>query len=294
MKFTGTGVAVITPFKEDKTIDIQAIHTITEHLIMGGVEYLVVLGSTGEAATLNLEEKQLVLETYLAANKGRLPIVVGAGGNDTREVCQNAAFFQQNYPTLSGILSVSPFYNKPSQEGIYQHYKAISETSSLPVILYNVPGRTGSNMSADTTLRLAHDLKNVVAMKEASGNLEQMMAIIKDRPAGFQVISGDDPLTLPLVAAGGDGVISVVAHAVPRQFSDMVRASLAGDFEKARELHYAIFQWYGLAFAEGNPTSIKTIMALQDLCENHVRLPLVEGSKAFSDKVLSYLSQLQK
>lgn len=279
MKFVGTGVAVVTPFTKEGAIDFQGIRNVVRHLTDGGVEYLVVLGSTGEAATLNQEEKQKVLEAYLEANNGRLPVVVGAGGNDTREVCHQINFFTQNYPGLSGILSVSPYYNRPSQEGVYYHYKAVSEATSLPIILYNVPGRTSSNMTAATTLRIAGDFKNITAIKEASGNLEQMMEIIRYAPADFQVISGDDAITLPLIATGGKGVISVVAHAAPYTFSEMVRLALNGNFRDARKLHYELWKWYGLAFAEGNPVSIKAILSHLKVCDEEVRLPLMRASK---------------
>ncbi len=285
MKFSGTGVAVITPFTQTGEIDFQGIKNLVHHLTEGGVEYLVVLGSTGEAATLNTKEKQAVLEAYLQANNGKLPIVVGAGGNDTRAVCQQVDFFTQNYPGLSGILSVSPYYNKPSQEGIYQHYKAVSESTSLPVILYNVPGRTGSNITAQTTIRLAENCRNVVAMKEASGNLEQMMEIIRFAPSEFQLISGDDALTLPIIACGGKGVISVVAHAAPHTFSEMVRLALNGRIEEAKKLHYNLWDWYSIAFAEGNPVSIKTILEYTGICNRQVRLPLVQGSESLMEKI---------
>lgn len=282
--FSGTGVAVVTPFDAKRQPDKAAIQRLTEHLVQGKVEYLVVLGSTGEAATLNLNEKQYVLESYLEANAGRLPVVVGAGGNDTREVCHQIEYFQKHYPQLSGILSVSPYYNKPSQEGIYRHYQALAAISQLPLILYNVPPRTGSNMTAETTLRLAHNHPNIVAMKEASGDMEQIMAIIKDKPTGFSLISGDDALTLPMVAVGAAGVISVVAHAAPFQFSEMVRAALAGKLKRANELHYQLWNLYKLAFSEGNPVSIKAILQAMGICEKYVRLPLVEGSQAIAER----------
>ncbi|MBX7243360.1 MAG: 4-hydroxy-tetrahydrodipicolinate synthase [Bacteroidia bacterium] len=285
MKFIGTGVAVITPFTQSGEIDFKGINNIVHHLTEGGVEYLVVLGSTGEAATLNASEKQQVLEAYLKANNGNLPVVVGAGGNDTREVCQQVDFFTQNYPGISGILSVSPYYNKPSQEGIYQHYKAVSESTSLPVILYNVPGRTGSNISAQTTIRLAENCKNVHAIKEASGNLEQIMEIIRYAPSGFQVISGDDALTLPIIACGGKGVISVVAHAAPYTFSEMVRFALNGNLQEAKKLHYSLWDWYSTAFAEGNPVSIKAILECAGICSRQVRLPLVKGSETLTERI---------
>lgn len=285
-QFTGTGVAVITPFHSDKSIDIPAIERVAKHLMDGNVEYLVVLGSTGEAATLNKAEKQVVIEAYLAATNGNIPIVLGSGGNDTREVCENTAFFTEKYGNqIAGFLSVSPFYNKPSQEGIYQHFKAVAATTHKPIIIYNVPSRTGSNILPPTTLRIAREIENVVAIKESSGNLEQMMEIIRHCPADFSVISGDDAITLPLIAAGGDGLISVVAHAAPDKVSNMVRAALANDFPAARKLHYDLWELMNIAFLEGNPMSIKTFMEFKGICRRDVRLPLVAGTEALEQKI---------
>lgn len=285
-QFTGTGVAVITPFHSDKSIDIPAIERVAKHLMDGNVEYLVVLGSTGEAATLNKAEKQVVIEAYLAATNGNIPIVLGSGGNDTREVCENTAFFTEKYGNqIAGFLSVSPFYNKPSQEGIYQHFKAVAATTHKPIIIYNVPSRTGSNILPATTLRIAREIENVVAIKESSGNLEQMMEIIRHCPADFSVISGDDAITLPLIAAGGDGLISVVAHAAPDKVSNMVRAALANDFPAARKFHYDLWELMNIAFLEGNPMSIKTFMEVKGICRRDVRLPLVAGTEALEQKM---------
>ncbi len=289
--FRGTGVAVITPFNSDKSIDIPAIQCVARHLMDGKVEYLVVLGSTGEAATLNMTEKQVVIEAYLAATNGEIPIVLGCGGNDTREVCENIAFYTEKYGNkIAAFLSVSPFYNKPSQEGIFQHFKAVAACTDKPIIIYNVPGRTGSNILPQTTVRIAQEIKNVVAIKESSGNLEQMMEIIRYRPQGFLVISGDDAITLPLIAAGGDGLISVLAHAAPDKVSNMVRAALSNDFETARTLHYDLWELMSLAFAEGNPMSIKTMMEVKGVCSRNVRLPLVEGTANLVEKVKKIFS----
>lgn len=289
--FRGTGVAVITPFHADKSIDIPAIQRVAAHLMAGKVEYLVVLGSTGEAATLNMTEKQIVIEAYLAATKGEIPIVLGCGGNDTREVCENIAFYTEKYGNkIAAFLSVSPCYNKPSQEGIFQHFKAVAACTDKPIIIYNVPGRTGSNILPQTTVRIATEIENVVAIKESSGNLEQMMEIICHRPKGFLVISGDDAITLPLIAAGGDGLISVVAHAAPDKVSNMVRAALSNDFETARKLHYDLWELMSLAFVEGNPMSIKTMMEVKGLCGRAVRLPLVEGTAGLVEKVKKIFS----
>jgi len=238
--FTGTGVAIITPFTGKGEVDFPALTKLVEHLIKGRVEYIVVLGTTGETATLSKEEKELVIKHIIKINKKRIPLVLGVGGNNTAEIVQ-----QLKKDDLSGfeaILSVSPYYNKPSQEGIYQHYKAIANASPLPIILYNVPGRTASNIAWDTTIRLAKEFKNIIAIKEASGNIEQCMKIIKHRPDNFLIISGDDNLTLPLIASGADGVISVIANAYPKDFSDMVRSALIHDFKTAQKLHYKLLE----------------------------------------------------
>lgn len=282
-KLIGTGVAMVTPFDEDGNIHFEHLERLTDHIVVGGVEYLVVLGTTGESVTLNKQEKEDVLDCVIRANDGRVPVILGVGGNNTNEVC--AQLNTLNTTGLSGILSVSPAYNKPTQNGIYAHYEAISFASTLPIILYNVPGRTSSNMSADTTLRLAHDFDNIIAIKEASGSLDQCMKIIKDRPSDFLVISGDDNFSLPLIACGGDGVISVVANAFPKQYSDMIRASLTGDLETARELHYRLFDLVNMLFEEGNPGGVKCVLRELGVCEEHMRLPLVPVSDVLRNKL---------
>ncbi|MCF8278286.1 MAG: 4-hydroxy-tetrahydrodipicolinate synthase [Flavobacteriales bacterium] len=282
----GTGVAMVTPFNGDGSINYGHLEKLTNHLVNGGVEYLVVLGTTGESVTLNKQEKEDVLDCVVGANAGRLPVILGVGGNNTAAVC--AQLKNLDKTGLTAILSVSPAYNKPTQDGIYAHYQAISDCSPLPIILYNVPGRTGSNMAAETTLRLAHDFENIVAIKEASGSLDQCMRIIKDRPDGFLVISGDDNFSLPLIASGGDGVISVVANALPRHYSDLIRASLSGDFATARSLQYRLFDIVNLLFVEGNPAGVKCALRELDVCEEHLRLPLVQ----VSDKLRNQLSEL--
>jgi len=244
LDLTGTGVAIVTPFKKNGTVDFTALKKLVNHLINGKVEYLVVMGTTGESVTLSKEEKQEVMDCVVKETKKRVPLVLGVGGNNTSEVVKQIE--KVDSKNFSAILSVSPYYNKPSQEGIYQHYKAISKASKLPIILYNVPGRTSSNISAETTLRLAKDFKNIVAIKEASGNLAQCMQIINGRPKNFLVISGDDNLTLPIIACGGDGVISVVANAYPKDFSDMLRAALGYDLDTARKLHYKLMDFTDL------------------------------------------------
>ena len=288
LDLTGTGVAIVTPFKKDGSIDFNALKKLVNHLIIGRVEYLVVMGTTGESVTLNKEEKQKVIDCVVKENKKRIPLVLGVGGNDTAEVAKQVS--KVDTKAFSAILSVSPYYNKPSQEGIYQHYKAISKASKLPIILYNVPGRTASNISWDTTVRLAKDFKNIIAIKEASGSIEQAMKIINNRPKNFLVISGDDNLTLPIIASGGDGVISVVANAFPKDFSDMVRAAIEDDMTKARKLHYKLMDITDQLFADGNPGGIKQALSVLKICDTNLRLPLVEPN----DKVKQKLKDLIK
>jgi 4-hydroxy-tetrahydrodipicolinate synthase len=278
----GTGVAIVTPFKADYTVDTAGLAKVVEHIIAGKVNYIVVLGTTGETATLTREEKQLVIDTVAAANNQRVPLVLGAGGNNTQEVIDTV----KNMPrgVFEAVLSVSPYYNKPSQEGIVAHYKAIAAASPLPVILYNVPSRTSSNINPETTLRLAKE-KNIIGIKEASNNLEQHMKIIKNRPEGFLHISGDDNLTLPILAAGGDGVISVLANAFPKDFSAMVQHALKSDLEKARTLHYKLMDITDQLFADGNPGGVKAALQLLGICGDTLRLPLVNVNKAVYDQL---------
>lgn len=270
--FRGTGVALVTPFTKDLSIDFNALERLVSHCIEGGVEYLVVMGTTGENPVLNKTEKKQVLKAVIEAANGRVPIVYGVGGNNTQAIVEELK--TEDFSGVSAILSVSPYYNKPTQEGIYQHYKLISENSPLPIILYNVPGRTGSNMTADTTLRLARDFDNIFAVKEASGDLNQVMQIIKDRPEGFMVISGDDNLTFPILALGGDGVISVSGQAFPAVFTEMVRKGLAGDMEAARPLHYSLFDITNMLFEEGNPGGVKACLDIQNIMDSYMRQPL--------------------
>jgi len=274
--FHGVGVAMVTPFMADGKIDFDALRKLTEHLVSGGVDYLVVQGTTGESPVISKTEKAELLLTVAEVNKGRLPIVLGVGGNNTASVC--AELESLNSPHVSGILSASPYYNKPIQAGIVAHYKALSQSTSLPIILYNVPGRTGSNMSVDTTLTLANDCHNIVAIKEASGSMEQIMTLVALKPEGFDIISGDDPITVPLMASGVVGVISVVANAFPRTFSNMVHAAMYGDFAAARPDHLRLLEITRLFFAEGNPGGVKEALAELGICRNHVRLPLVPVS----------------
>jgi 4-hydroxy-tetrahydrodipicolinate synthase len=283
VNFTGTGVAIVTPFTNKGEVDFPALTKLVEHLIKGKVEYIVVLGTTGETATLSKQEKKDVISHIVKTTKKRIPLVLGVGGNNTAEIVETLK--KDDLSAFSAILSVSPYYNKPSQEGIYQHYKAISKASPLPVILYNVPGRTASNMAWDTTIRLAKDFKNIIAIKEASGNIEQCMKIIKHRPDNFLVISGDDNLTLPLIASGADGVISVVANAYPKDFSDMVRSALKHDLKTAQKLHYKLMEITEQLFADGNPGGVKVVLAQKNITKSTVRLPLVEPNDGVKAKL---------
>ncbi len=277
-QFKGTGVAIVTPFNKDSSVDFKSLSKLVNSIIKGGVEYVVVLGTTGESVNLTKEEKKLVVKCVVDTVNKRVPVVLGLGGNNTKEVVDSLKV-KADFEGIDAILSVSPYYNKPNQRGIYQHYKAIAEVSPLPIILYNVPGRTASNMAADTTLKLATDFKNIVAIKEASGNLEQCMKLIKHRPKDFLVISGDDNLTLPMIASGADGVISVVANAYPKDFSEMVRQILAGNVKEAQKLHYKLTDITEQLFADGNPGGIKAVLEMKDICKAHLRLPLVNINK---------------
>lgn len=287
----GTGVAIVTPFNKQGDVDFKSLTKLVEHLIKGKVEYLVVLGTTGESATLSKEEKQQVIDHVIKTNKKRLPLVLGIGGNNTSEVVESLK--KTDLSAFSAILSVSPYYNKPSQEGIYQHYKAISKASPLPIILYNVPGRTGSNMSWETTIRLAKEFKNIMAIKEASGNMEQVMKLLKYRPDGFYVISGDDNLTLPMIGCGADGVISVVANAFPKIFSESVRAGLKYDMKAAQKLHYQLIDITDQLFADGNPGGVKHALSILKVTESYVRLPLVEPNDHVKAKLKKLISELK-
>jgi 4-hydroxy-tetrahydrodipicolinate synthase len=270
MKFKGSGVALVTPFHADQSIDFDGLQKLVELQIQGGTDFLVVQGTTGESPTLSSEEKNKVLETVIEVNNGKLPIVYGIGGNHTNAL---EAAFKHLPKGIDGILSVSPYYNKPIQKGIVAHFKAVASFTDLPIILYNVPGRTGSNMSVETTLELS-EVANIVAVKEASGNMEQIMDIIRLRPSGFAVLSGDDNLTMPLIAAGADGVISVVANAFPERFSQMVHASMAGDLRLAKEAHYDLFSITKMFFEEGNPGGVKVALAMRGLMTETMRMPL--------------------
>jgi len=279
----GTGVALITPFKKDLSVDTEALTKIVHYQIDNGIDYLVVLGTTAETATLTQEEKELVINTVIKANNKKLPLVLGVGGNNTQQVVEELKTRDLSY--FTAILSVSPYYNKPTQEGIYQHFKAIAEASPIPIILYNVPGRTASNMLPSTVLRLANDFKNIVAIKEAAGDIVQAMKLIQHKPDGFLVISGDDMVTLPMVLAGGAGVISVIGEGFPKQFSTMVRLGLERKVDEAYQIHYQVADAIDMIFEQGNPAGIKEIFHVLGLCENTLRLPLVNVNEDLANRI---------
>ena len=286
----GMGVALITPFNEDETIDFPALARLVEYQIQNGIDYLVVLGTTAETPTLTEEDKARVRSFVIEKVAGRVPIVMGLGGNNTRAIVDSLK--TQNFDGVDAILSVVPYYNKPTQEGIYQHYKAIAQATKLPVILYNVPGRTGVNMTAGTTLRLARDFDNIVAIKEASGNITQMDDIIKNKPADFMVISGDDGITFPLITLGAVGVISVIGNAFPREFSRMVRLALNGDYASALTIHHRFTELFSLLFVDGNPAGVKCLLHAMGYIQNQLRLPLVPTRITTYEKIRDVLQKL--
>ena len=289
-RFHGTGVAMVTPFDAKGMVDAEQLTSLVEFLIDGGVEYLVVLGTTGETATLDPEEKQHIFSHVMQVNAGRLPLVAGIGGNDTRSVVADLQGYDlQGY---DAVLSVSPYYNKPSQEGLFRHYQAIASESPLPVMMYNVPGRTGMNVTAETTIRIARACPNIFATKEACGNMDQIMRILRDKPDGFDVISGDDALTLPMIALGATGVISVVANAYPRIFSNMVRNCLRGDFKSALPDHHRLLEVVDTLFAEGSPAGVKAYMQELGRCQDHVRLPVVPVSDHLRHRIIGLMAGL--
>lgn len=289
-KFTGTGIAIITPFHEDGTIDRDSFTNLIEFWIKGKVEYLVVLGTTGESATVHGAEKQEVFSFVQKTVGGRVPLVAGVGGSDTLEVLQ--WFKEFDLTGYDAILSVSPAYNKPNQEGIFQHYKALDAVAPLPVIMYNVPGRTGQNVSGETTVRIAKECKNIFATKEACGNFDQVNYIIKHKPADFMVISGDDPITLPMIACGAEGLISVVANAYPEEYSNMVRLCLAGKFEEAKPFHYKYTDIIASMFAEGSPSGVKAYLSEMGLCKNTFRLPVWPVSEKHMQKIKELMKEV--
>lgn len=283
--FQGTGVAVVTPFRNDESIDFVSMGKVIDHLIAGKVDYIVALGTTGESVTLNSDEKSAVINFVIESVSNRVPVVMGVGGNNTNEVVQAVQTVCEDNLSIAGILSVSPYYNKPGQGGIYEHYKKIATACNLPVILYNVPGRTGMNISASTTLKLAGDFRNIVAIKEASGNFNQINHIIRNKPHDFMVLSGDDQLALPMIALGASGVISVSANAFPLEYSEMIRYALKGKFRKAREIQNALLDLMDIHFAEGNPAGVKASLSIKKLVHNNLRLPLCRVSGETYEKI---------
>lgn len=288
--FKGTGIALITPFKKDHSIDIESLIKIVNRVIDNGADFLVVLGTTSEAPTLTSEEKNLVIKTILKANNGRLPILLGMGGNNTQAVIE--AIKAQNFDGIQGILSVVPYYNKPNQRGMKAHFEAIADASPVPVVVYNVPGRVGVNLQAATCVELAQH-PNIIAVKEASGNLQQIMEILRDKPSDFDVLSGDDGITQPLMALGAQGVISVAANAYTKPFNRMMKAMKEGQAEEALRLHYAMLRMNQLIFADGNPAGIKCLMNIMGLCENVLRLPLVSVNEKVETDIIEEWKQLK-
>ena len=288
----GTGVALATPFKKDLSIDTEALIKVVNFSIDGGVEYLVILGTTAENATMSQPEKEFVIKTIIEANNGRLPLVLGVGGNNTMEVVEELK--TRDLSQFVAILSISPYYNKPTQEGIYQHFKAVSEASPIPVILYNVPSRTGSNVLPSTVMRLANDCKNIVAIKEAAGDIIQAMQLLKNKPKDFLVLSGDDMIALPMVLAGGSGVISVIAQGFPKEFSEMIRLGLNKKVDEAFKVQYLLSDGIDMIFEQGNPAGIKQVFQSLGIAENTVRLPLVSVDNSLADRIDHFVKKINK
>lgn len=290
-KLQGTGVALTTPFKQDKSVDVQALEQLVHFQVENGIDYLVVLGTTAETPTLSTEEKQLVKQTVKRANNGRIPMVLGVGGNDTKAIVEQVQAVEKD--DYQAILSVSPYYNKPSQEGIYQHYKAIAQASPLPILLYNVPSRTGTNMDYHTTLRLAKEVPNIIGIKEASGNIVQIMHLLQGRPKDFLIISGDDATALPTVLLGGDGVISVLGQAFPKQCSQMIHHGLEAKNNEANASQYHLLEAMDLIFKEGNPVGIKALLSLLGIGTPQVRLPLCTASEQLQKQLKEFLQKMK-
>jgi len=288
--FKGLGVALITPFNEDFSVDYETLVKLVEYHLANGTDYLCILATTGETPCLTAEEKSKIRKTIIDVVHGRIPLLLGCGGNNTAAVCEELR--TGDFTGIDGVLSVCPYYNKPSQEGLYQHFRAIASSTNLPVVLYNVPGRTGVNLKAETTVRIAKDCENVVAIKEASGNLEQVDEIIKNKPEGFDVISGDDSLTFQMVASGAVGVISVMGNALPKEVSKMIRLEFNGEYEAARVIHHRFTDLFGLLFVDGNPAGVKAVMNQMNLCKNVLRLPLVPTRITTMQKIADLLREL--
>lgn len=291
-KFRGTGVAIVTPFKNDSSIDFAALGRVVNHVINGGVNYIVVMGTTGESATITKDEKKAVISYVAEVTDNRIPLIIGIGGNNTQEVIN--CIRHSNLTGIDGILSVAPYYNKPNQRGLFQHFKAIANGSPLPVILYNVPGRTCSNISSDTCIELAHECENIVAIKEASGDISQIMRIIKGKPDNFSVISGDDMMTIPIIASGGSGVISVLANAFPAATSELVTNALKNNYKSAREIQLRYLEIIELLFIDGNPAGVKAMLNIMNLCLNNLRLPLVQVNRSILTRIQKAIDEVNK
>ncbi|MFT6700123.1 MAG: 4-hydroxy-tetrahydrodipicolinate synthase [Porticoccaceae bacterium] len=287
-KFIGTGVALVTPFKDDLTVDVDALIKLVNFNINNGTDYLVINGTTAESATISIEEKEEIIAIIVKENNKRLPLVLGVGGNNTLEVVKELQV--RDFSGIDGVLSVVPYYSKPTQEGFYQHYKALAEATDLPIILYNVPGRTAKNMEPATTLRLANDFENIVAVKEAGNNQQQYNTLLKDKPTDFLIISGDDDLALGVTLAGGSGVISVIGQAFPKEFSTMIHHGLQGNNKEGYEIHFKMMDVIDFIFEENNPAGIKTVLQELGICSNNVRLPLVKASDALALKIANYVT----
>jgi len=290
-KFKGTGVAIVTPFKNDSSIDFAALGRVVNHVITGGVNYIVVMGTTGESATLTRDEKKAIIAYVAEVNDGRVPLVTGIGGNSTQEVIN--CIRQSNLTGVDGILSVAPYYNKPNQRGLFQHFKAIATCSPVPVIMYNVPGRTCSNISSETCIELANECENIIAIKEASGDMAQIMRIIRGKPDNFSVISGDDMLTIPIIASGGSGIISVLANAFPAATSELVSNALKSNYKSAREIQLRYLEMIELLFIDGNPSGIKAILSIMNICQNNLRLPLVPVNRTIYTRIQKAIEEVK-
>lgn len=290
-KFKGTGVAIITPFKNDTSIDFSALGRTVNHVIKGGVNYIVAMGTTGEASTLTKDEKHALISYVIESVDNRVPLVIGIGGNNTQEVINTIR--ETDLDGIDGILSVAPYYNKPGQRGLFQHFKAIATCSPVPVIIYNVPGRTSCNISSDTCLELAHECENIVATKEASGDIAQIMRIVKGKPENFLVISGDDMMTLPVIAAGGSGVISVLANVFPAECSELVNMALKSNFKAARDIQFRFIESIELLFADGNPAGVKAFLSIMNLCQNNLRLPLVPVNRTIFSSIQKAMEEVK-
>ena len=291
-KFRGTGVAIVTPFKNDSSIDFAALGRMVNHVIGGGVNYIVIMGTTGESATLTKDEKKAIISYVVEVTDNRVPLVVGIGGNNTQEVINCVR--HTNLNGIEGILSVAPYYNKPNQRGLFQHFKAIATSCPIPVIIYNVPGRTCSNISSDTCIELATECENIVAVKEASGDIAQIMRIIRNKPDSFSVISGDDMMTIPIIAAGGSGVISVLANAFPAATSELVSNALKSNYKTAREIQLRFLEMTELLFIDGNPSGVKAMLNIMNLCQNNLRLPLVPVNRTIYTRIQKAIDEVNK